>query len=267
MRAVRPEFAFPFRMSLLEILGLTFAAGVAGMINAVAGGGTLLTFPVLLFYGTPPVVANATSTLALVVGTAGSIFGFRGTIAPVRSWLVRFVPVSLAGGLLGSILLTQTSNETFARLVPFLILFATVLFFLQGAFRRLAGAEAALPGRRHIGAAIAFQFAVAIYGGYFGAGIGILMLASLGFIGLTDIHEMNGLKNLLSAVINIVAATWFVAAGMIDWPKAGVMTVGALAGYWLGAHFSQRIPREWVRGLITAIGLVISLVTFWKQFA
>ena len=105
-------------MSALEIIGLTLAAAAAGLINAIAGGGTLITFPVLLFFGTPPVIANATSTLALVIGTAGSIFGFRGQIAAVRPWLARFVPVSLLGGLLGSMLLTRTSNEAFARLVP-----------------------------------------------------------------------------------------------------------------------------------------------------
>jgi len=265
----RSFFKLPARMSALEIIGLTLAAAAAGAINAVAGGGTLITFPVLLFYGTPPVIANATSTLALVIGTAGSIFGFRGQIGAVRPWLARFVPVSLLGGLLGSILLTHTSNATFARLVPFLIFFATVLFFAQGAFRRLAlveAGEAARHGRR-IAIAVLFQFAVAIYGGYFGAGIGILMLASLGFIGLTDIHEINALKNVLSSVINVVAATWFVASGLIAWPKAGVMTAGALAGYFIGAHFSQRIPRESVRGVITGIGLAISIYTFWKQFA
>ncbi|MGB8166424.1 MAG: sulfite exporter TauE/SafE family protein [Chthoniobacteraceae bacterium] len=256
-------------MSALEIIGLTLAAAAAGLINAVAGGGTIITFPVLLFYGTPPVIANATSTLALVIGTAGSIFGFRGQIAAVRPWLGRFVPVSLVGGLVGSVLLTRTSNERFAQLVPFLILFATILFFAQGAFRRLSVAEAnkASQHARHVIIAVAFQFAVAIYGGYFGAGIGILMLASLGFLGLTDIHEMNALKNVLGSLINVVAASWFVLSGLIDWPKAGVMTVGALAGYYLGAHFSQRIPRESVRGLITGIGLVISIITFWKQFA
>lgn len=256
-------------MSPLEITGLTLAAAAAGLINAVAGGGTLLTFPVLLFFGTPPVIANATSTLALVIGTAGSIFGFRGQIAAVRPWLSRFIPVSLLGGLLGSVLLTRTSNETFARLIPFLIFFATILFFAQGAFRRLAAVESSGAQRhgRHLAIAIAFQFAVALYGGYFGAGIGILMLASLGFIGLTDIHEMNALKNVLGSLINVVAAIWFVGSGLIDWPKAGVMTVGALAGYFLGAHYSQRIPRERVRQLITAIGFAISIVTFWKEFA
>lgn len=252
-------------MSAIEILGLALAAATAGVINAVAGGGTVITFPMLLLFGVPPVTANATSTLALVIGTAGSIFGFRGQIAAVRPWLARFVPVSLLGGLIGSVLLTRTSNETFGRLVPFLIFFATLLFFAQGMFRRFSLREAA--SGRHLGIAIGFQFLVAIYGGYFGAGIGILMLASLGFIGLTDIHEMNALKNVLGSLINVVAAAWFVASGLIDWPRAGVMTVGALAGYFVGAHYSQRIPREWVRGLITAVGLAISVITFIRQFA
>jgi len=254
-------------MSGLEILALTSAAAIAGAINAVAGGGTLLTFPVLLAFNTGQITANATSTLALVVGTAGSIFGFRGHIAAVKSWLARFVPVSLAGGLLGSILLTRAGNETFAKLVPFLILFATVLFLTQGAFRRMAGREAAAhAGRPAVWVAIVFQFIVAVYGGFFGAGIGILMLASLGFLGLSDIHEMNAVKNVLSSVINIVAAVWFIANGLIDWPKMAVMTVGALAGYWCGAHFSQRIPQQRVRHLITAIGLVAAGYTFSKQF-
>jgi uncharacterized membrane protein YfcA len=254
-------------MSGLEILVLTTAAAVAGAMNAIAGGGTLLTFPALLLFGTAPVVANATSTLALVIGTGGSIFGFRQQIAAVKPWLVRFVPVSLLGGLLGSMLLTRTSNEVFARLVPFLILFATVLFLLQGVFRRLAGREAqAHTGRPAVWIAVALQFAVAVYGGFFGAGIGILMLASLGFLGLADIHEMNAVKNVLSSVINIVAAAWFVSSGLIDWPKMAVMTVGALAGYWCGAHYSQRIPQQRVRMLITTIGLGAAAATFWKQF-
>ncbi len=255
-------------MPVLEIIGLILAAAAAGAINAVAGGGTIITFPVLLFYGTDPKVANATSTVALVIGTAGSIFGFRGQLAAVRPWLVRFVPVSLAGGLIGSVLLTRTSSAAFARFVPFLILFATLLFLAQGAFRRLAVAEAGATrgGGRQLLVAVVFQFLVSIYGGYFGAGIGILMLASLGFLGLTDIHEMNALKNVLGSLINVVAAVYFIAAGIVDWNKAGVMTIGALGGYYLGAHYSQRIPRDRVRGLITVIGLTISAYTFWRQF-
>ena len=255
------------RMSGIEILALLASAAAAGAVNAIAGGGTLLTFPTLLLMGTPPVVANATSTLALVIGTAGSIFGYRRQVAAVRPWLRSFVPVSLAGGLLGSALLTHSSPEVFARLVPFLILFATVLFLSQGAFRRLAKAGSApAEAGRGLWVAVAFQFAVAVYGGYFGAGIGILMLASLGFLGLGDIHEMNALKNILGSLINLVAATWFVASGLIDWPKAAIMTVGALAGYFAGAHFSQRIPQQRVRVLITVIGFGMSAATFWKQF-
>jgi len=257
-------------MSGLEIFGLAAAACAAGVINAVAGGGTLVTFPALIFFGTPAVIANATSTVALVVGTAGGIYGYRRHLPAVRPWLPSLLPASLVGGLIGSILLTRTSEMVFAQLVPFLVLFATLLFVAQGAFRRFGGFdECGAPAAHHraIGAAALFQFGVAVYGGYFGAGIGILMLASLGFLGLRDIHEMNGLKNVLGSLINLVAAAWFIASGLIDWPKAAVMTGGALAGYFLGAHFSQRIPQQRVRQLIAVIGLTISAVMFWRQFA
>jgi uncharacterized membrane protein YfcA len=256
-------------MSVTEILGLTIAAVAGGAINAVAGGGTLVTFPALLIFGTPPIIANATSTLALVIGTSGGIYGYRRHLAPIRPWLWRFAPVSAVGGLIGALLLTCTSNRTFSKLVPFLILFATVLFLAQGAFRRWAsrGAQAACEGKHPAaGGAIVFQFAVAIYGGYFGAGIGILMLASLGFIGLSNIHEMNTLKTLLASLINLVAAVWFILAGLVHWPKAGVMTAGALLGYFLGSHYAQRIPQQRVRQTITLIGFLISAVTFYQEF-
>jgi len=256
-------------MTVTQAITLAAVAALAGAVNAIAGGGTLLTFPTLLFCGTPERIANATSTLALVIGTAGSIFGFRKQVPAIKPWLWRFVPVSLLGGWLGSLLFTQTSDSAFARLVPFLILFATVLFLAQGAFRRMGSNRIALDPR-HLGKgmwiAIGFQFAVAVYGGYFGAGIGILMLASLGFLGLENIHEMNALKNVLGSLINLVAAVWFIANGLIDWEKTAIMVVGALAGYWIGAHYSQRIPQQRVRHLITAIGFAMSAVTFWKQF-
>jgi uncharacterized membrane protein YfcA len=256
-------------MPVTEILGLVFAAAAGGAINAVAGGGTLVTFPALLFFGTPPIIANATSTLALVIGTSGGIYGYRRHLEPVRPWLWRFAPVSVAGGFVGAVLLTFTTNKTFSNLVPFLILFATLLFLAQGTFRRLAGIEgrAAREGKRGaVWGAVAFQLGVAIYGGYFGAGIGILMLASLGFIGLENIHQMNTLKTILASLINLVAAVWFICAGLIQWPKAGVMTAGALVGYFLGSHYAQRIPAKYVRHIITLIGFVISAVTFYKQF-
>ena len=256
-------------MSPVEITGLTLAATAGGAINAVAGGGTLVTFPALLFFGTPPIIANATSTLALVIGTSGGIYGYRRHLEPVKPWLWRFLPVSVAGGLIGAVLLKLTSERAFSNLVPFLILFATLLFLAQGAVRRFAGADAGGPkAERHpaVVAAVCFQFFVAIYGGYFGAGMGILMLAWLGFIGLTHIHEMNTLKTILNSLVNTVAAAWFIWAGLIHWPKAGVMTVGALAGYFLGSHYSQRVPQVQVRRIITLVGFILSGVTFYQQF-
>jgi uncharacterized membrane protein YfcA len=281
-------------MEITEIACLLAAAAAGGAINAVAGGGTLVTFPTLLAFGTPPIIANATSTLALVIGTSGGIYGFRQHLTAIRPWLWRFIPISVLGGLVGSVLLTLTSNRTFSKLVPFLILFGTVLFLAQGFLRSFiqrrmpvnkrspqskAGADktngtepqtseeiSGFTRGYAIWAAIAFQFAVAVYGGYFGAGIGILMLATLGLIGLRDIHEMNALKTILGSLINLVAALWFVLAGLIHWPKAGVMVVGAVAGYFLGSHYSQRISQSGVRRIITLIGLTLSAWTFYQQF-
>lgn len=255
-------------MSWLEILSLFTAAFAAGGINAVAGGGTLITFPVLILFGVPPVVANATSTLALVTGMVGSLYGYRRHLADVRPWFRTFIPVSIAGGWIGSILLTRSSDQIFTDLVPYLILFATVLFMLQGfASRRLPKrlhASGSSPGRRYLLAALFFQFLVSIYGGYFGAGIGILMLATLGFMGFQDIHQMNTLKSVLGSLINLVAAAWFTASGLIDWPRMGLMTAGAVVGYYAASTYSQRLPQKAVRHLISAIGLIITAVMFWK---
>jgi uncharacterized membrane protein YfcA len=256
-------------MSALEIIGLAGSAVGAGAINAVAGGGTLITFPTLLAFGTSPVVANATSRLALVIGTSGGMVGNRLHLKAVTPWLWRFVPVSILGGLIGSALLTHTSDAMFGKLVPFLILFATILFLVQGAFRHLAGSHLDATGEgksAHLWGAMAFQFFVAIYGGYFGAGIGILMLATLGFMGMRNIYEMNTLKTILGSLLNLMAALWFIGAGLIDWPRAAVMTIRAVAGYYLGSHYSQRIPQVQVRQIITAIGFIISGVTFSKEF-
>ena len=254
-------------MTATEIFSLLGAAMAAGAINAVAGGGTILTFPTLLAIGTPAIIANATSTVALVIGTGGSFYGFRKHITDIREWLIRFVPVSLLGGLIGSWLLTITRNEVFSHLVPFLILFATLLFLVQGFVAGMVKKSATAPQPVTVlWPAILFQFFVSIYGGFFGAGIGILMLATLGFIGLTDIHRMNALKNILGSLINIVAAIIFIARGLVDWPKAGVMTIGAIVGYYLGSHYSQKIPQLWVRRIVLLIGFAISAVTFSRQF-
>ncbi len=254
--------------SPVEIGTLLLVAVVAGAMNAIAGGGTLLTFPTLLAFGMPAIQANATSTLALLVGIGGSVYGYREHMPTVRAWSRQFGVISVIGGLAGAILLTRTSEETFAQLVPFLVLFATVLFMAQSFFRRLAATEsktvAMKPG--HSLLAMVVQFLVALYGGYFGAGIGILMLAVFGLMGLHHIHQMNALKTILGGLINVVAALYFVYSGLIAWPQAMIMTVGATAGYFLGSSLAQRISQQQVRQMITYIGLGISVYMFYRQF-
>lgn len=265
-------------MTVWEMLALFGSALAAGAINAVAGGGTLLTFPALLFSGTGAVVANATSSFALTMGTAGSLFGFRSQWASTRIWLRRFVPVSIAGGLLGSWLVKVQGEAVFVKVVPWLLLFATGLFMVQGPLKRWRehrlrlkngspgpeGTSGSGAAQVPVAACVALQAGVALYGGYFGAGIGILMLAVMAFMGMADIHRMNALKNLLAAVINATASVYFALSGLVDWPRAGIMVLGALIGYWLGAHFSQKIPQAAVRGIVVTVGLVISLAMFWK---
>lgn len=254
----------------LEILALFAAACLAGAINAVAGGGTIVTFPALLAFGMPSIQANATSTLALLVGIMGSFYGYRNHLPAVRPWLKTFAPVSIVGGLLGAWLLTRTNEKAFDQLVPFLIFFATLVFLLNDVFCRLAGVEAGGADRRPhaagTAAALILQFGVAVYGGYFGAGIGILMLATLGLLGLHHIHEMNAIKTVLGALINIVASAYFVIAGLVIWPQAIVMTLGATLGYFLGSHMAQKISQQQVRILVALIGISLSLVFFWREF-
>jgi uncharacterized membrane protein YfcA len=256
-------------MTPVQTLGLFGAACAAGIINSIAGGGTLITFPFLIFLGVPPVVANATSTMALVIGTSGSVFGYRRHLSSVRSWFGILIPVSIAGGWIGSYLLTLGSDRTFSRLVPYLILFATGLFMAQGMIRsRLTrgrdGGQRSSHGHRNLLSALLFQFLVSVYGGYFGAGIGILMLAALGILGFRNIHAMNTLKSVLGLLINITAALWFAWEGLVDWRIAGIMTVGSVVGGYLGSTWAQRLPQERVRTLITTTGLVITAVMFWK---
>ncbi len=256
-------------MDAARIAILLGAGALAGVMNSIAGGGTIVTFPSLILAGLSSVAANATSTVALLPGTLSSLAGYRKRIPSVTRWLRLFAPVSLVGGLIGGILLVQTPSSLFDRFVPWLILFATVLFMAHSFFSHLFSARhmqgGAMPSRRWIIGAIAFQLAVAVYGGYFGAGIGILMLASLGMLGFEDVHEMNTVKVVLGFMINVVAATYFIASGLIAWTEAGIMAGGTIVGGFLGAHYAQKVKQTTVRRLITIIGLGISAYLFYKQ--
>ena len=250
-----------------QVAALLASAAGAGAMNAMAGGGTILTFPTLILLGEPAISANATSTVALWPGAAASLYGYRREVREQREWLARLVLPSLAGGLVGAVLLLRTPPRAFERLAPFLVLFATLLFAVPEWIARRRGAASSpreeSAGRR--AAAWIFQFAVSVYGGYFGAGIGILMLAVLGFLGQTDIHAANGLKNFFAMCINGVAAAYFVVRGAVDWPAALVLMVGAVAGGYGGARFARSIGREKARVAVVVIGISVALILFFQK--
>jgi uncharacterized membrane protein YfcA len=237
------------------------AALVAGAINSVAGGGTLVSFPALVWIGLPSVIANATSTVALWPGSLGGMLGYREDMRslPRRSYLL-IIPGTL-GGMIGAVLLAITPTDVFDRLVPLLILFATVLFMLQQPVQRMiktsGKAHAALTS--WLVGALVFQFFVAVYGGYFGAGMGILMLAAFGILGYTDIHQMNGLKMMLTLFINGVAALYFMWKGLVVWPEAIIMAVASIIGGVWGAGSARRIGQKGVRRIVVVIGFGMAL--------
>jgi uncharacterized membrane protein YfcA len=246
---------------------VSLAAGLAaGGINAVAAGGTLLTFPTLVWLGLNSVTANATSTVALWPFVVGGMFGYRRELRSIEKRFLYLAVPSLMGGLGGAYLLRLTPISVFDKLVPYLILFATFLFLAQEPIQRKFKASGT--GHRSGGwfaAAIVFQFFVGLYGGYFGAGIGILMLAAFGILGMTDIHQMNGFKNMLGGAINGLAAIYFISQKMVYWPDVGVMAVGAIAGGYLGAGAARKIGRTAVRRIVVFVGFAMALSLFVKR--
>ena len=256
------------RMNLPEGI-LLFTAGIlAGMINSVAGGGTLVTFPALLWAGNSPIIANATSTVALVPGAWSSLWGYRDELKDTpRKFLILLAP-SLVGGIIGAVLLKHTPDKVFASLVPYLILFATILFMLQEPVQRwlkTSDASHHPVTARWIAWTGFYQFFVAVYGGYFGAGIGILMLAALGVMGLSNIHQMNGLKNLFGSSVNAIAALYFIYAGLINWPSALLMMAGAVIGGYGAAGLARRLGQKFVRRCVIIIGLAMTVSLLIKR--
>jgi uncharacterized membrane protein YfcA len=253
-------------MSLPNILVLIAAAFAAGIINSIAGGGTLITFPVLVWLGLDPKIANATSTVALWPGLFGGLFGYRRELENSSAILLRLGLTSVIGGGIGAWLLIWTPSPTFARLVPFLILFATLLFMAQGPInRRLRFDPAAgAPKASWWFGAIVFQFFSSMYGGYFGAGNGIMMLAALGLLGMRDINRANGIKNFLGICINSIAVLSFAITLLVIWPVALVMAGAALLGGYVGAHVAVRVQQIMIRRAIVTIGFVITFVMLWR---
>lgn len=253
-------------MSLTNMLLLVAAAFGAGAVNSIAGGGTLITFPVLIWLGLDPKVANATSTVALWPGLFGGLFGYRRELENSSSILLRLGLTSVVGGAIGAWLLVWTPSPTFARLVPFLILFATLLFMAQGPITRRLRLQS-ISGEPKVSwwlGAIVFQFFSSMYGGYFGAGNGIMMLAALGLLGMSDINRANGIKNFLGICINSVAVVLFAAKQMVVWPDALLMAVAALLGGYFGAHVAVRVQQATIRRAIVGIGFLITFVMLWR---
>jgi uncharacterized protein len=254
-------------LNIHQAIFLFFAAAVGGGINAVAGGGSFVAFPALLFTGVPPVPANATNTLALWIGTTASGGAYRKHLKISQRVIVPLIVTSVVGGIAGAILLIKTPAQTFLHVLPWLMLAATLLFafgkHLTGKISAGIGADAS--NKAVVGASI-FELIVSVYGGYFGGGIGIMNLAMLAAMGMTDIHEMNALKVLLGAVINGVAAVMFIALGAILWPQAIVMTIGAVVGGYASAHYAQKLPQSWIRGLVIALGTSMTIYFFVRSW-
>ncbi len=260
---------------------LCASAFFAGVMNSVAGGGTLLTFPALLgaFAALGPqaaAMANGTSTVALMPGSLAGSVGYRKELWESRRFVLRMIGPSIAGGLLGAWLVGK-NQEAFATLVPWLILTAAVLFVVQAPLsawvKRRAAAEATHPEQHHEpngvtqALVIGFQFLVAVYGGYFGAGIGILMLSALGFMGVGDIHRMNAVKTCLAAAINGASVVVFVRDGLVNWNYALAMAVAAILGGYAGARVARRLPASYVRYAVIAIGFGMAAYYFVKKYA
>lgn len=248
---------------MTEYILLIVAAFGAGVLNTIAGGGTFLTFPALVFTGIPPVVANATSAVAVFPGYLAGAVGFGAELKAFdRRQMVRLTLVTLAGGLVGALLLVVSSNEAFAIAVPFLLLAATLAFWFGDTIRVWAAEKArAVTPFGAVG-----LFFVSIYGGYFNGGLGIVMLALFSLWGMTNIHEMNGLKNGLSFALSAISVAAFAVSGLVEWPQAVIMMVAATIGGYAGAPVARVLPKSAVRAIVIVVGLSMSAVFFAKLF-
>lgn len=243
------------------------SAFLAGVVNSVAGGGTLLTFPSLLAI-LSPVQANATSTFALMPGSLAAAWGYRRELAESRKHLIRLWPPSFVGGIIGSLLVIRLPEKVFAHLVPWLLVTASTLLLLQRPLQRwLIGEQHAHaePSRGTVAVIVFCQFLIGIYGGYFGAGIGILMLSSLAFMGIPNIHQMNGVKNILAATMNGVTLVIFAISGVIVWKYALVMMLTATLGGYAGASVARRLRPTWIRAIVVTVGFAVAVYSWMAK--
>lgn len=255
-------------LNLANALLLFGAALAAGMINAVAGGGSFIAFPALIFTGVPAVPANATNTVALWTGLVFSGGAFRRHLNMPWRILATLVAACLCGGTIGALLLLRTPAHTFLRLLPWLMLAATLLFVFGGKFiRPRSTGPAHMVSTPALILAASFQLLVGIYGGYFGGGMGFVILAMLTAFGMADIHHMNAVKIVLSTATNGIAVVIFIISGAVFWKQAAVMVVGASFGGYFGAHYSLRVSPRLVRGVVIAIAVTVTTYFFIRAYA
>jgi uncharacterized protein len=246
---------------------LFVAGALGGALNAVAGGGSFIAFPALLFAGVAPIAANATNTVALWVGVSASSGAYRKHLDLSRRVMVPLAVTSIIGGIAGAYLLLHTPAQTFLKVLPWLMLGATLLFVFGGKLARSNEGLAHDISTSSLAIASIFELIVSVYGGYFGGGVGILNLAMLAAIGMTDIHAMNALKVVLGGIINGVAVVTFIVKGAVVWREGAVMIVGALLGGYLGAHYAQKLPPIWIRAFVILVGTGMTVYFFWDAFA
>ncbi len=243
---------------------LFLAGAVGGALNAVAGGGSFITLPTLIVAGVAPVAANATSTFAVWPGSVSAGFAYRRDIRMGRGPLAVLVIVSLAGGLAGGLLLVRTSDTSFMRLLPWLMLLAAATFTFGNRITAAIHPAARRDSHAFAPWAVVLQFVIAVYGGYFGGGMGIMMLATFAVSGLSDIHEMNGIKSVLAAALNGIALAAFVAKGAIVWVPGLAMMFGGIAGGYFGAAIARHVDRRHIRTLVIVIGWGMTAYFFYR---
>ncbi len=253
-------------MAIHIIVFLFFAGVLGGALNAVAGGGSFIAFPALLFSGVAPIAANATNTVALWVGVTASTGAYRKHLDISRRIMIPLAGTSVIGGIAGAYLLLHTPAQTFLRVLPWLMLGATLLFVFGNRLSGSGGSIAKDASTKAVAVAALLELVFAVYGGYFGGGVGILNLAMLAALGMTDIHAMNALKVVLGGIINGIAVITFIVAGAVVWKQGSVVIVGGLFGGYFGAHYAQKLPGAWIRGFVIAVGTAMTAYFFWKGY-
>lgn len=246
---------------------LFFAGVLGGALNAVAGGGSFIAFPALLFSGVAPIAANATNTVALWLGVTASSGAYRRHLDISRRVMIPLAVTSVIGGIGGAVLLLRTPAHTFLRVLPWLMLGATLLFMFGSRLARGSkGSVAHDASGTAITIAALFELVAAVYGGYFGGGLGIVNLAMLAALGMTDIHAMNALKVVLGGIINGLAVVTFVVAGAVAWKQGIIMIAGAIVGGYFGAHYAQKVPQSWIRAFVIVVGTGMTIYFFWRAY-